>query len=153
MEILKQEQSDENGGVLIPSADRIGDMNTLVGDDSAILRDMRSKAVSSIVIKEEQIVEYPNYIIDYSKSENTTVFQRKAIKSLINENGDIAIYLYKDDRLVKVGYGESGKIEQTIAHFRNYVADSEVKVYKDFEVGKELVEVRSRDITKLRLNL
>lgn len=151
--ILNQEQSDK---IIMPSENIKEDselMNTEFGSN------MLGDTVSRLNIKKEDGVELPNYILDYSKVKKTNIFQRNAIRSLVSksiDDGDCnktALYLYTDDRILKIGYIRTDKAARSIATFRNFAADNDVRVFKDVTDDGYAEEVKHRDITKLRLSL
>ena len=49
--------------------------------------------------------------------------------------------------------GEQYSLERMIPLIKQFVFENKIKVYKNFEKDKPLIEVVSRDITKMRLNL
>ena len=111
------------------------------------------KSVKTVIIKEDSDIEYPNYVLDFSNVESINVIQKSALKSLISDRGDTAIYLYKKDAIVKIGSG-IGEILSTLINIINQsTMNGEISVYKDVIPGKEIEEIKGKDITKLRMRI
>lgn len=109
--------------------------------------------VKTILIKDEQIIELPNIVFDFSKNMSMNIFQKLALDGIITENGDTAVYLYSTGNLMKIGTALSSKIESIINVFKTDVLNSDVLIYKDVQEGKPLTEINKKDITKLRMNI
>lgn len=111
------------------------------------------KEVKVIVLPEEATIEYPNYVIDLTDLSEITVFQKAALQNLLNKNGDTAIYFYLGKKFTRVGYGMAYKLENLLALTKKHIFGDDIKIYRNLEKNKPVDEVKSRDITKLRLNL
>lgn len=124
----------------------------LISDDidDAILGDN----VKTLIIPEDTEIAKFNYVFDFTNIGTITVMQKQSIKSLISEYGDVQLYLYNDKKgLMAFGMGDKYILEKLVPIIKKHVFDDSIKVYKDFQPGKQLEEVNSRDITKMRLNL
>lgn len=156
METLRQEQlgsSTTPDEIIIPSSNIKLSQEDKDMMDTDITDAISGSTVKKLLIPEDAEMELPNYVLDYTTVEQTSAFQKQAIKNLLSTDGKVAIYLYTDGRILKIGYGEEYKLNQIIDSFRANVADENVKVYKDVEIGKELREVRHKDISKMRFNI
>lgn len=158
LEILNQEElSKTDSKIAMPTEasnneEYIKDMNTLV--DLDITDAISGEYVKRILMSSEDELETPNYIMDFSEVSDTTIFQKRALKEIVAKSGDTAIYLYKDGKLMKLGYNESYKLADVMSNFRNYVGDEKMHIYVNVDrSSKRLAEVRKRDITKLRMNI
>ena len=49
--------------------------------------------------------------------------------------------------------GDKYSLERLVPIVKEYVFNNEIKVYKNFQVGKPVEEVDGKDITKMRLKL
>lgn len=111
------------------------------------------KNVKTVVLKEDDQITIPNYVLDFSECTEISVFQKEALKNLRHKDGDTAIYMYNKKSLLKLGYGLGYKLENLLALTKRHVFSDEIKIYRDVEHNKPLEEVITRDITKLKLNL
>lgn len=142
---------NEGDVVALPSQDLKVD-ETLMKDD--LDNKIMGQVVKVLDIPEDTEIEDENYIFDFGEVGIINVMQKKALTALISKDGDIRLYLYnKKNGLFAFGYGEKYKLEKIIPILRRNVLDDEVKVYKNYKIGERPVEVKDRDITKMRLNL
>lgn len=128
------------------------DDKVLISDsiDSAIL----NKQVKTLILPEQTDISKLNYILDFTDLKRINRMQREAIQSLLSKDGDVHIYLYTRQKgLFSVGFGSKYTLERLVPILKKFVFDDELPIYKNFEVGKELIEVESKDITQMRLNL
>lgn len=109
--------------------------------------------VKVVVLPEETVIEYPNYVIDLTDLNEISIFQKSALQNLLSKHGDTAIYFYLGKKFTRVGYGLSYKLENLLALTKRHIFNDEIRIYRDLEKNKPVDEVVSRDITKLRLNL
>lgn len=118
------------------------------------------KMVKTILVPEEAVIEEQNYIFDFSNTESITIYKREALKTTLNPHAgsdperDVAIYLHNSSgKLLKIGYGDKYELERLIPLLKSYIFGDEIRIYKNFKKGCNVVEVKKRDITQLRLNL
>lgn len=109
--------------------------------------------VKTLILPEEAMIDKSNIVFDFSEMETISIFQKEALKGLVCKDGDTSLYLYKKNTLVKIGTGHRHLLERLIPLIREQVFGDTVRVFKDFEVGKPVIEMNKKDITQLRLNL
>lgn len=145
--------NDDSSKVSMPSisSDELNEQNKLKSHsiDSAI----SGTTVKKLIVPEESNIEDKNFIFDFTDIDSISVFQMDAIKSFIDSDGDVALYLYNKNGMVKFGYGDKFKLERIIPLVKFNVFDNKLKVYKNYHKGDIPVQLESTDITKLRLNL
>lgn len=124
---------------------------TLISED--INKDISGEMVKTIRVKEDTEIDPENFVLDLSNIDQITASQKEVVKSLISRFGTTSIYLYKRQGLIKLGNGDKYSLERLLPLIRFHVFNNEIKIYKNFEIGKPLDEVDSKDITKLRLHL
>lgn len=143
--------NDENKEMKMPGDSNLEKGNSLRTDN--VVKALTGEQVKTLLLPEEQLIELPNYVIDFSKNMQMTVFQKLALDSLLSKNGDTSIYLYNNNNIIKIGSGIQYKLEMILSSYKNNILNKDVNIYKDVERGKELKEVIARDITKLRMNI
>lgn len=129
------------------------EQSELISDETQIYENIMHDTVVRISLPKEAKITEKNFIFDFSNMESISVFQKEALKSLVEQEGNVSLYLYKKDTVTKFGEGEQFKLERMIPLLRHYVFCDDIKIYKNYAEGKPLEEVEVRDITKLRLNL
>lgn len=135
----------------MPTAKYETEGNELKTDD--VDKALFGETVKTLLLPEKQTMELPNYVLDFSKNMNMNTFQKLALDSLLDKNGDVSIYLYSSKNIVKVGMGDRLKLERIINLYKGCILNEEVKVYKDVDIDKPIIEVKAKDITKLRMNI
>lgn len=146
--------NDDGNKVAMPSINKELDQNDkeLVSEsiDNAILNEQ----VKTLLLPETEEISPINYIFDFSEVESATFMQMLTIKGLKSKDGDVSIYLYnKNKALFFIGYGEKYKLERTLPIIKKFIFEDKIKIYKNFERGKEVNLVEGMDITQMRLNL
>lgn len=116
-----------------------------------------NKAISSDVVPKVLIagggeMEFPSYLIDYENASETTVFQRQALSNLVDGETGYTVYIRISGKVYKLGTSSKLRIEELIDMFKDYVLDDCCKIWK-YNSNTEAVEVKKRDITKIRLGL
>lgn len=119
----------------------------------SIEKEIGGRQVKKLILPEDSAIEHNNFLFDFSEVESISIFQKEAIKGLISNNGDTALYLYKPSSLVRFGWGDRYTLERLIPIIREQVFGNEIRIFKDFQEGEPLNEVSKKDITKLRINL
>ena len=146
---------NDNGSVALPSVstDDLDKQQAL--KSQKITEVLAKEMVKTLLLPEDKTIADENYIFDFSEVESISVFKKEALKSLISKSdtADISLYLYRKNGLVQFGKGDRYYLERIIPIMLNNIFGDEIKVYKNFKQGEPLVEVKERDITKLRLNL
>ena len=150
---IKLFNTDENS-VAMPSIQEnsIEVQSELISEsiDKAIL----GQQVKTLILPEDIEIYPQNYIFDFTDLESINTIQREALKSVVSMHGDVELYLYKKSSgLMAFGKGEKYSLERMVPIVKQYVFENKIKIYKNFEPGKPVKEVVSRDITKMRLNL
>ncbi len=146
--------NDDGNKVAMPSINKELDQNDkeLVSEsiDNAILNEQ----VKTLLLPETEEISPINYIFDFSEVESATFMQMLTIKGLKSKDGDVSIYLYNKSRaLYFIGYGEKYKLERTLPLIKQFVFEDKIRIFKNFERGKEVNLVEGMDITQMRLNL
>ncbi|MBO5386785.1 MAG: hypothetical protein J6A59_01395 [Lachnospiraceae bacterium] len=150
---IKLFNTDENN-IAMPSVgnDDIKEQSSLMSEsiDKAIL----GSQVKTLILPEDLDIYPTNYIFDFTDLQSINAIQKEALKSIVSLNGNVQLYIYKKSSgLMGFGMGEQYSLERMIPLIKQFVFENKIKVYKNFEKDKPLIEVVSRDITKMRLNL
>lgn len=152
-ESIKLFEADANNIVLPQINTEINDDDKqLISEsiDDAIL----GEKVKTLIIPEDTEIAPYNYIFDFTDLQSITVIQKSSLKSLISVYGDIQLYIYNQKKgLTAFGMGDKYSLERLVPIVKEYVFNNEIKVYKNFQVGKPVEEVDGKDITKMRLKL
>ena len=112
------------------------------------------KVVQTLIVPESVDIDPRNYVFDFSECESISVFKKEALKGLVSfDRKDVTLYLYKKNKLIEFGKGDSYELDRIIPLMVQYVFDEDTKVYKDYTREKGAILVKDVDITKLRLNL
>ena len=135
--------------VVIPSIEKA---NTELYSES-ISEVLLAPKVDVISVPKDSKVNQNNFIFDFSNLDSISVMQKEVLKSLVSQDGNIELYLYRKNGLVSFGLGEKYYLERVIPLVKQWIFGDEIKVYKDFIPGKQIFEVTGRDFTKLRLNI
>lgn len=126
-------------------------------DDSIITKDISEAIGGSTVelylVDKSNEIEIPNFLIDFSNAEKITELQKRAIKGLLISDGNVAIYLCNGKQVIKIGYSDEVKMSSLISTLKNYVFSDGTAIYKNIERGKKPIEIKKRDITKLRMRI
>jgi hypothetical protein len=124
-------------------------------DEHVSLKDtIMGEKVKTVLIKEETDIYPYNYVLDFSDLDSINSIQKDALKALVTKDGDIKLYLFKKNTgLTAFGMGDKYKLESLMPLIKQYVFADSIKVYKNFSMTEDPQEVKSRDITKLRMNL
>lgn len=110
--------------------------------------------VKSMMIPEDNSFILPNYLIDISKVEVFADHHSQALDALLDEDGDIVLYVNTaSGEIAKIGRGLSAKLDRIIAVSIANLFSSKARVFKDFEPGKPLHEISTKNIETLRLDL
>ena len=150
---IKLFNTDENA-IQMPSigTDMSDEQSSLISEsiDGAIL----GEHVKTLILPEDLEIYPLNYIFDFTDLQSINSIQREALKSLVSMQGDVQLYLYrKSSGLTAFGMGEKYSLERMVPLIRQYIFENKIIIYKNFELGKPVSEVSSRDITKMRLHL
>jgi len=140
--------------VVLPtiSTEATEDSKSLISE--SIDRKILGDKVITLDIPEDSEISQENFIFDFTNFGQINVMQKNSLKSLLNSDGTVQLYLYiKGKGLMSFGFGEKYALEKLIPLIRFHVFNNEIKVYKNFKYGDKPVEVENRDITQLRLNL
>lgn len=111
------------------------------------------EVVKSVLLEVENSIVIPNYVIDMSELKEIEPIQVNALDSLLNENGDVVIYIYLNGNLQKIGMANSWVIHRIIVPAISTIFNNKCKIYKDFQVGKELNIINTKSIAHLRLSI
>ena len=150
---IKLFKEDKNE-VAMPSID-----TEMTSEQAELISESIDKAIGGeqvkvVILKEVDEIAEDNYIFDFTELASINVIQKEALKSLVTNNGNVQLYLYKKGSgLTSFGSGDRYNLEMMIPLVRNYVFNSEIKIYKNYKVGEPAKEVISKDITKMRLHL
>lgn len=116
-------------------------------------RAIRGETVKSMMIPEDTSIALPNYVIDITSVERFADYHTEALDALLDDDGDVIVYIYTPTGLVKVGRGLSFVLDRIIAPAINNLFSSKGKVYKDFQIGKPVREISGKNLSTLRLNI
>lgn len=153
MEILRQEQSDKSGTqVVMPSVPNDNENIPGLRRQQSFEKAIMNSEVPKVLVAGGAQMEYPNYLLDFTNVEETSIYQQQAIRNLLDENGKTPIYILMKGRAYKVGYGDSDRIDEIIDLYKTYIADDKCKVYK-YMSESDMREVKERDLAKIRLTL
>ena len=150
---IKLFKEDKNE-VAMPSIniEMTSEQKELISDD--VSKAISGEQVKIVILKEVNEIAEDNYIFDFTELASINVIQKEALKSLVSNNGNVQLYLYKKGSgLSSFGVGERYNLEMMVPLVRNYVFNSDIKIYKNYRVGEPAKEVISKDITKMRLHL
>ena len=109
--------------------------------------------VDVIVVPKDTNINTSNFIFDFSETSAITVMQKEVLKSLVAENGNTEIYLYKKNGLISIGMGDKYYLERVIPLIKKWIFSDSIRIYKNFIPGRQIFEVTGRDFTKLRMNI
>lgn len=109
--------------------------------------------VKSIIIPEDLDIIVPNYVIDFTSLKSLRVHQVKALDTLINPDGDVAIYLNLPKGLVKLGMGLGYKLDRILPIGIQSIFEKQCKLYKDVQRGKPLQAISRQNLSERRLNI
>lgn len=119
------------------------------GVEDAITKD----TIHPILIPDDIDIRQPNYVIDMSNIKEIDKIQVTAIDAMLNEDGEVAVYIYIGGEIKKMGMGYSNVLDRLIAIAVRNILGDEAEVYKDYVVGEDAKVIDDRDITHLRLNI
>lgn len=145
---------EDRNEVAMPSIniEMTSEQKELISDD--VSKAISGEQVKIVILKEVNEIAEDNYIFDFTELASINVIQKEALKSLVSNNGNVQLYLYKKGSgLTSFGVGERYNLEMMVPLVRNYVFNSDIKIYKNYRVGEPAKEVISKDITKMRLHL
>ena len=146
--------NNDGNEVAMPSIDK-----ELNSEDTKLISESIDKAllndeVKTLLLPEHQDIALKNYIIDFTNHPVVSRVQRTALHSIISKDGDIQIYFYTQKKgLYSLGFGDKYKLERILPILKQYIFEDKIAIYKDFRIGEEVHEVKSKDITKIRINL
>jgi hypothetical protein len=162
-ELLEKAKQQENSS---PSKEDVLDINKIethnhppvtmdLTEEHVSLKDtIMGEKVKTVLINEETEIYPYNYVLDFSEVDSINAIQKDALKALVTRDGDIKLYLYKKNTgLTSFGMGSKYQLESLMPLIKQYVFADAIKVYKNFNPNGVNHEVKSRDITKLRMNL
>lgn len=110
--------------------------------------------VKSVIIKENDDVEIPNFTIDISENNYVMDIQTLALDSILRENGDTALYILDEKLgLIKIGYGDRLMLNKVLPRIIYNVFGPEYKIYADFQIGKQAKLFNQANILTKRMNI
>ena len=145
---------DDGTNVAMPSINTELDEkdNDLISDsiDGAILGDQ----VKTLLLPETTEIAELNYILDFSKAPPISKIQLLSMYSLLSKGGEVQIYVYnKEKALIALGYGDKYKLERLMPLIKTHVFEDKITIYKNFHIGEKPQVIKSKDVTKMKLNL
>lgn len=114
---------------------------------------LSGETVKSVLIPEDISIVQPNYVIDLSKLTEIDPIQAMALDAILNEDGDMAVYIYTPGELEKIGMGYSWMLNRIIVSAIGNVFDNKCLIYRNYAVDRELEIVDSKNIVHLRLSI
>lgn len=145
--------SDDGSQAIMPDINKVDMQKDLMSDENKVYENMLGETVSGLLIPKEANINADNFIFDFTDVEDISIFQKKAIESLISSDGTVSLYLYKKNNLCEIGKGRKYFLDRVIPLIKVNVFNNSVRVYKDYCRGESVQEVTTQDITKFRLNL
>lgn len=147
--------SDDGKRVVVPniSGEQLEHQKSLMSEDVTKL--LSADTISPLNIK-EGLLEPENYVFDYSRVQNISIFEKNVLKALLDKKtGNISIYLYnRNGKLSYIGKGEMYQLARILPLLKPNVFSPELIILKNYVVGSSNVQlVSSKDITQLRLKL
>ena len=154
LELIK----DDGKTVMMPSltSEENEDYNSL--KSKYVTEEITAETVATVIIEKSLNMELPNYVLDFSNCPEITIFQKEALQTIttkkeIEAQQKAAIYIFNSTNIIKIGYGETYKLEGIIPLMRDNVFNKEIRVYRNVDGVNPLDELKSRDKTKIRLRL
>lgn len=143
----------DDSGVTLPTS-----MTTLNNEvQDLISKDIGSaiegETVKSLILDEDNEILLPNYIIDLSKLEAVEPIQIMALDSLLNEDGDMALYILIKGGIEKIGMAYKSQLDRILVPAMTSILGSEVLIYKDYKPGEKVVIADMKNLSKLRLTI
>lgn len=109
--------------------------------------------VKSILIPETLELMTPNYVLDFRKAERLRKHQIMALSSIIDDDGDTAIYVCLNNGMEKLGMGVGVSLERVLPAGVQSVFGDACVLYQDVERNKPLREIKRQDVNKIRLRI
>ena len=119
------------------------------GVEKAISGDM----VKSVLLPEDLDIMQPNYVIDLTHVGDIESIQAMALDAILDEDGDMAVYLYKTGSIQKVGVAHSWLLNRVIVSAMKNVFGDKCLIYRNYSPDKEVEIIDSKDLTHLRLSI
>lgn len=148
---------------LLPDDGKKPPMPLMNAPDSEEINKLKSQDIKEAIggeyVKQVQIpsdVEMfvPNYVIDFRKMKTVHNSQIEAIQGIIVDDGDVAIYAWLGNGLVKLGMAIDSKISSILPAGVQSIFDKKCRLYQDLAPGKKVKDITaSQDISKIRLDL
>lgn len=134
-------------------SNKLKGLEELMSDSESIEGAISGDVVKSVLLPEDTGIILPNYVIDLTKIEEIEPIQVMALDSLLNEDGDVGIYLYIKGGIEKIGMSYGHIIDRIIVPAIGSIFNGGAPVYKDYQPGKAAVVADTNDIGSLRLSI
>ena len=133
---------------MIPSVD-----SSAQAKEIDIKRAIGGEKVEASLAHKEFDIELPNYVLSLLGVKDIFDYQLKSIEALLNEDGDVTIYLNTGSKLIKIGKGKSEILDRLLALVISSIFGDRALIYKDYTVGEKPKIVSKKDISTMRLTL
>lgn len=131
--------NSDNSGVSLKSRD-ISD--ALLGEE-----------VKATSLERENTLEYPNYTLDFSGVTEIAQYQMEGLASLLDDNGDVAIYIAAGKSVSRLGSGRSNILNRLLAIVIKNIFNGSCKVYHNIDANTKPIEVQGFDSSVLRMQI
>jgi len=103
-------------------------------------------------VNDDGRLKLPNYVLDLSNINNISEMQAVAIESIIADDGDTFIYIYKGGKLQSVGKVRGDVWSTAHIAIGEFIFPG-CRIFKNFEVGKKAELIKIGSVKNLRLNI
>lgn len=158
--------NDDGSNIVMPGGLNIKDakitkedIEEIVGNQENLISEgveeaIKGTTVKSMILKEDDSIELPNFTLDISLVESMSQLQMEALDSLLHPDGNTAIYILSDKvGLVKLGMGLNGMLNKILPRVVYNVIGEECKIYGNFETGKPAKIISDSNIITKRMNI
>ncbi len=115
---------------------------------------LKGDTVKSMILKENEDIEIPNFTLDMSNVQSVGQLQMEALDALLHTDGNTALYVLNTKTgMVKLGMGLNGMLNKILPRVVYNVFGEECKIYGDFEIGKKAKLITDTNITTKRMNI
>lgn len=109
--------------------------------------------VKSVMLPEDIDIIQPNYVIDLSDVGDVEAIQVMALDSILDEDGDMGLYIYKKGSIQKAGMGHGWLLNRVIVSAMKNVFGDKCLIYRNYSPDKEVEVIDGKDLAHLRLSI
>lgn len=114
-------------------------------------RAVKGETVKSMMVPEDPEIVLPNYVLDLSTYEEFTEESLMGLDALIHPDGTVTLYINTYMGLMNVGKGLADTMDRILLPAITHIFSGKARLFRDFEIGKPLKELKHKDITNRRL--